>query len=132
MTFIDTNYFLRFLLNDINKQHLEAKKLFLDGSIGKQKLFTSTIVFFEIYWVLSSYYEKKKEEITQALQKILDFEFVDLDERKILVNSLARFKKTNFDLEDCYNLSYAKAKIAKSFKTFDVKLSKEFTKNNLS
>lgn len=128
MTFVDTNYFLRFLLNDISKQHLEAKQLFLEAAEGKVKLFTSTIVFFEIYWVLSSYYEKNKEEIVEGLQKILDLKFISLKERQILLNCLARFKKTNFDLEDCYNVAYAKARVSKIFKTFDVKLEKEFKK----
>lgn len=126
MTFVDTNYFLRFLLNDINKQHLEAKQLFLEASEGKVRLFSSTIVFFEIYWVLSSYYQKNKEEITDGLQKILSLKFINFTERQVLLNCLARFKKTNFDLEDCYNVVYAKAKEASGFKTFDVKLEKEF------
>ncbi len=128
MKFVDTNYFLRFLLNDINKQHLEAKRLFLEASEGKVKLFTSTIVFFEIYWVLSSYYEKNKQEVVEALQKILDLKFIALKERQILSNCLARFKKANFDLEDCYNVVCAKARVALDFKTFDVNLEKEFKK----
>lgn len=128
MTFVDTNYFLRFLLNDINKQHLQAKQLFLESSAGKVKLFTSTIVFFEIYWVLSSYYGKNKESIVESLQKILDLKFIVLNERQILLNCLARFKKTSFDLEDCYNVAYAKARGARVFKTFDIKLEKEFKK----
>lgn len=128
MIFVDTNYFLRFLLNDINKQHLQAKQLLLEASEGKVKLFSSTIVFFEIYWVLSSYYQKNKEEIVDELQKILDLKFILLKERQVLLNCLTSFKKTHFDLEDCYNVAYAKSKAALGFKTFDVKLEKEFNK----
>lgn len=128
MTFIDTNYFLRFLLKDVNNQYLEAKELFLRASEDKVELFTSTIVLFEINWVLSSFYKKNREEISQILQKILGLKFIGVEERQILFNSLTRFKKTGFDLEDCYNLAYAKARVAKEFKTFDVKLAKEFKK----
>ena len=53
--FIDTNYFLRFLLNDVEHQHTEVKNLFLDASEGKADLITSTIVFFEVYWVLFAF-----------------------------------------------------------------------------
>ncbi len=126
MKFVDTNYFLRFLLKDIDKQYIEVEQLFLKASQGKVKLFTSTIVFFEIYWVLFSFYEKKKEDINKALEKILELKFINLEERQILLNSLTRFKKTNFSLEDCYNLSFAKARVAKEFETFDIKLAKEF------
>lgn len=129
MIFVDTNYFLRFLLKDINSQHLEAKNLFLSASEGKIVLITSTIVFFEIYWVLSSHYEKNKAEVANVLEKILSLNFIGLEERTILSNSLTLFRERNFDLEDCYNVCYAKSKGIKSFKTFDKKLDKEFDKN---
>ena len=128
MIFIDTNYFLRFLLNDISEQHGLVEKLFLKGSEGEENLLTSTIVFFEIYWVLSSYYEKEKSEIVSVLQKILKLTFIDLQEREILLNSLTLFNETNLDLEDCYNLYFAKSKKVDSFGTFDKRLEKEFAK----
>lgn len=127
--FVDTNYFLRFLLKDINNQYLEAENLFLSASEGKNELVTSTIVFFEIYWVLISYYGKNKVEVGNVLEKILNLNFIELEERIILSNSLSLFRKTNLSLEDCYNIYYAKSKEVKSFKTFDKKLIKEFAKN---
>lgn len=129
MIFIDTNYFLRFLLKDINNQHLTAKALFLSASEGKTTLITSTIVFFEIYWVLSSYYGRNKVEVANVLEKVLSLNFIELEEREILFESLSLFKKTNLDLEDCYNIYYAKERGAKSFKTFDKKLMRKFSKN---
>ena len=129
MMFVDTNYFLRFLLKDINNQHFEAKNLFLSALEGKTELITSTIVFFEIYWVLSSYYESKKIETANVLEKVLNLNFIELEEREMLFKSLSLFKKTNLDLEDCYNVCYAKSKGIRSFKTFDKKLDKEFSKN---
>ena len=35
---------------------------------------------------------------------------------------------TNFDLEDCYNLSFVKNNKIKEFKTFDEKLVKQWNK----
>lgn len=128
MTFIDTNYFLRFLLKDINNQHLAAEALFLSASEGKATLITSTVVFFEIYWVLSSYYGKNKAEIVDVLKKILNLNFIELEEREVLFNALSLFKKTNLALEDCYNICYAKERGVKSFKTFDKKLIKAFNR----
>ena len=57
MIFIDTNYFLRFLLKDNEKQFIEVKKLFEKAILGEIDLYTSLIVIFEIYWVLSSFYK---------------------------------------------------------------------------
>ena len=129
MIFIDTNYILRFLLNDINSQHEDAKNLFLSASEGKSALITSTTVFFEIYWVLSSYYERNKTEVANVLEKVLSLNFIEMEERELLFKSLSLFKKINLDLEDCYNVCYAKSKGIRSFKTFDKKLDKEFSKN---
>jgi predicted nucleic acid-binding protein len=128
MTFIDTNYLLRFILKDIVSQHEEAKQLLLKGSRGEEKLVTSTVVFFELYWVLSSYYKKNKSDLVLLLKKILDLDFVVLKERSILIDSVKDFSNTNFDLEDCYNLSFAKTHKIKEFKTFDEKLVKQWNK----
>ena len=50
--FVDTNYFLRYLLKDIPEQHEEAKRLFVAAADGKVELMTTSLVFFEVYWVL--------------------------------------------------------------------------------
>ena len=126
MTFVDTNYFLRFLLADVDEQHQKAKKLFEDAASGKVKLFTSTIVFFEIYWVLASFYEKDKKQLTKILSDLLLMSFVKLIERDLLKQALEVFTKSNLDLEDSFNLVYAKKKKARIFKTFDKKLGKKW------
>ena len=126
MTFVDTNYFLRFLLADVSEQHRKAKDLFEDAALGKIKLFTSTIVFFEIYWVLASFYEKDKKQLTKILSDLLLMSFVKLIERDLLKQALEVFTKSNLDLEDSFNLVYAKKKKVRIFKTFDKKLGKKW------
>src|SRR3989344_5369760 len=126
MTFVDTNYFLRFLLKDNNSQHLVAKKLFLSAAKGEIDVTTSIIVFFEIYWVLKSYYEKNKDELNKTLNKILNLTFIVFHEKERLVNSLKIYKKTTLSLEDCYNLVLAKELPVKDFASFDEKLKKYF------
>lgn len=56
MMFVDTNYFLRFLLEDNKAQAQKVKQLFETASRGEgEELTTSLVVFFEIYWVLTSF-----------------------------------------------------------------------------
>lgn len=129
MIFIDTNYFLRFLLKDVNKQYKIAKQLFTDGALGKVKLAASEIVIFEIYWVLFSFYEKSKQEVVEILRDILKMEFIFIERRGVLEEAVEIFAGSNFDLEDSFNLAYAKGLEISKFKTFDKKLSKKF--NNL-
>ena len=124
MIFVDTNYFLRFLLADVSLQHEEAKRLFQQAAKGEIRLFTSTIVFFELYWVLTSFYQKSKPETIKILKDILLLGFIKIEEREILEKALAKFQKTNLELEDCYNLTYAGQKGAEKIATFDKKLIK--------
>lgn len=127
MIFIDTNFFLRFLLADNKEQFEEVKSLFSQAAEGRVKLFTSIIVYFEIYWVLSSFYKQNKSDTASTLEKILEMEFIFLEEHEILINALKIFIVSNLSLEDCYNLPFSKSKGAKSFKTFDRKLAKYFS-----
>lgn len=128
MIFVDTNYFLRYLLADDKEQYQRANQLFLDGSRGKLELVSSTIVFFEVYWVLKSYYSAPKDKIIKTLNDILQMQFISLSERAILGETVKLFDKTTLSLEDCYNLSFAKTHKIKEFKTFDEKLLKQWNK----
>ncbi|EKD85466.1 MAG: PilT protein [uncultured bacterium] len=125
MIFVDTNYFLRFLLKDVENQYQDAKKLFLQAVRGETKLFSSTVVFFEIFWVLRSTYKKDKQALVEKLEMILGLNIV-FDQHQFLAESVHLFKQINLSLEDCYNLTIARAKGAQDFKTFDIKLAKVF------
>lgn len=126
MTFVDTNYFLRFFLGEPYDQHTQAKTLFRKAARGDVKLATSLVVFFEVYWVASSFYRLEKEKITEFLQHMLKMEFIHLENRALLSDAVSLYQDTGFDLEDAYNLVYARATGAKEFATFDVKLKKKF------
>lgn len=126
MTFVDTNYFLRFFINDIEKQHLDAKALFLKGANSELQLVSSVVVFFEIYWVFTSFYSKSKPEVLEILNNVLKLNFIKFEHRDILQKSLELFKTSNIELEDCYNIVYAKSNKCMEFKTFDKKLLKHF------
>lgn len=124
MIFVDTNYFLRLLLNDSTGQHAIARALFDDAAKGKAKLFTSVIVYFEVYWVLSSFYNKNRRELIILLTDILNLEFISLEERPLLETALQTFKSRTIGLTDAYNLAYAKKFGARHLATFDKKLAR--------
>lgn len=127
MTFVDTNYFLRFLLKDQPSQRRTVRKLFEAAVAGKIRLATSTLVLIEIYWVLSSFYKKNKAEIAAYLSKILKLNFVEVPERGILQRALLIYLQQNVGLEDSYNLVYAKSHRSAQFATFDKKAAKIFS-----
>jgi len=122
MIFVDTNYFLRYLRNDIPEQSKIADKLFLDAANGKKNIFTSLVVFFEVYWVVSRSYVYSKDKILEVLRGILAMGFMVLDEKELLKKALDIYEKTSLELEDCYNIVYSEESGAKQFATFDKKL----------
>ena len=85
MIFVDTNYFLRFLLKDVPHQHQKALQLFKDGAAGKIKLISSTIVIFKILWVLTSYYKKDKQEAVNILEQVLQMRFIQFEKKRLIV-----------------------------------------------
>lgn len=124
MIFVDTNYFIRFLLDDSNDQAKIAQQLF-EGGVSKEKdLYSTTIVFFEIYWVFKSFYKKSDTEIYKILFGVLSMEFIYFEEREILKKALEIFKKSNLGLEDSYNIAYFKIIKGSGFRTFDKKLAR--------
>jgi len=124
MIFIDTNYFLRFLLDDVSSQNEKVKELFKQGAVGREKLFTSTIVIFEVFWVLSSFYKQKKEEIIKILRGLIGMSFINLAEAPIFDRALDIYEESSLEFEDCYNISYAKNNNMTKFASFDKKLVK--------
>lgn len=122
MIFVDTNYFIRYLRDDIPEQSKIAKSLFLSAAGGKKEICTSLIVFFEIFWVVDRLYKYKKDEIIKVLRGVLAMDFLILPERELLKEALELFEGTLLELEDCYNIEYSKINKAESFLTFDRKL----------
>ena len=126
MTFVDTNYFLRFLLADVSSQHKLAKILFQQAAGSKVSLFTSAVVIFEIYWVLLSVYGKNESQITSTLDNLLDMSFIDFEHHSLLKQAVSIYKDSPLGLVDAFDLLYARSLGAKDFKTFDTKLSRRF------
>ena len=127
MTFVDTNYFLRFLLKDIDSQYKETKNLFLRAGRGEENLFSSIVVFFEVFWVLRSTYKKDKRALVEKLDQLLKLNVI-FDDHQLLLESVNLFKRLPLSLEDCYNVVFAKKNNVTDFRTFDIKLGKEFEK----
>lgn len=128
MIFVDTNYFVRYFIKDTPSQFKTANKLLIDAAKGKKSLFTSTIVIFEIYWVFGSFYKLSKKEITKILKKVLIMNFIKIDERDVIEKSVNLYQNSNLELEDCYNIEYAKSNKMTKFASFDKKVNRYLDK----
>lgn len=125
--FVDTNIFLRFLLGDNKDQAKIARKYFDDAVYGKRKLYSSAVVFLEIYWVLGNVYGHKKMVLKNSLLEVLglNVEFLGGD---VLDKAVSNMEAFNYDLEDAINFYTAKNMGIDEFVTFDKKLQKVWGK----
>jgi predicted nucleic acid-binding protein len=110
MHFVDTNVFLRFLLNDDPEKADACEMLFRRAISGEESLFTTDMVLAEIVWVLESYYELDKSDVREKLEKILNTPNLDCPNREIIINALADYEEKNIDYIDAYNASILKMK----------------------
>lgn len=120
--FVDTNYFLRLFIKDNGDQYDTVYDLFKQAIEGRVHLSTSVVVFFEIYWVLSSFYNDDKKQAIGILRKVLQMDFLSIENKALLRASLELFEITSIEPEDCYNVIYLKSTSLSNFATFDKKV----------
>lgn len=126
MIFVDTNYFLRLLNDDKSELHKKATDFFLRAASGKGKYMTSTLVIFEVYWVLNSFYRQDKMHLVSLIGSILKMDCIELADRIQLLEALAHFSRSTLEFEDCYHLQIARTYQCTGIATFDTKLSRAY------
>jgi len=124
---LDTNVFLRFLIDDVTLQFREAKEIF--GKIEKGEIIgrVSILVINELIWILENYYELKRKVYIPRILKLLALKNLKVIEVKksLIVGCLEKMEKTKFDFTDIY-LSLVGTK--KTVFSFDKDLEKLFKK----
>lgn len=131
MIFVDTNYFLRFLIDDGSKHHRMAVEFFEKESKRKKSLAASIVVFFEIFWMMRRFYKRIDLEAIEIMKRLLRMAFIEFEAKEILEKALDRAAGGIISLEDCFNLEWAKAKGIRDIATFDKKMIREWKKNYL-
>lgn len=103
MRFVDTNVFLRFLVNDDSAKADACEALFRKAIAGDEALVTSDMVIAEIIWVLESYYELKKPDIQKSVEKILNTQNLHCPNSEIIISALSIYVEKNIDFINAYN-----------------------------
>ena len=123
--FVDTNVFLRSVLDDNKEQAKKARVLFEDAILNKVELKSTVLVYFEAYWVLGSRYGLKGRELVSVLLDMLNLK-VSFSKKKILRQAVLEMDKFGYDLEDAFNFFSAKEMEVDEFVSFDKELVKKF------
>ena len=113
---IDTNYIIRYLVNDNIKMADIAEEI-----LTTQKVLIANEILAEVVYVLLGIYEISKEDISNQLLELISFENISVSNYEIINKALKIFKTKNLDFVDCLLCSYSNRD---EIITFDKKLNK--------
>lgn len=100
---IDTNYIIRYLINDDEEMAVQAEAVLLERDV-----FIANEILAEAVYVLSGVYKISKSDLCEQLSKLLLASNIFASDKTILINALAMFQSKNLDFVDCLLCAYSK------------------------
>ncbi|AEF81716.1 PIN domain-containing protein [Leadbettera azotonutricia] len=100
--FVDSNVFLRYFNKDEPKHSAAAADLFKKAKDGKVCLFCGPPVFFEIAWVLRSFYKQANNDILDTLESILSIQGLKIFDIEYVSAAIALAREKNRGFADSY------------------------------
>jgi predicted nucleic-acid-binding protein len=119
--FFDTNFLLRFYLDDIPPQALKAKRMVLAAKEGGILLVTDLIVICEMVWVLDSFYNLAKKLISEKITNLYRTPGVLVLNGDLLPDALSTYVTKNIDFTDAVVASSATKNHIEYLASFDKK-----------
>ena len=98
---VDTNLIVRYLVQDHEKHAKAAGKLFDACDRGDVVIVMLPAVLAECVFVLESFYEHLRGDITSALGRLISSPGVEIDGAAIHLDALDRYRKTKVHFVDC-------------------------------
>ena len=105
ISLIDTNVLIRFLTNDKSSKYKKLYAFFNALEKGALKVELKLIVLFQTAFVLKSYYQVPKEDISTSLIALLKFKGIQIKEKNIVMRTLELWHANNIEIVDCYLLA---------------------------
>lgn len=104
--FIDTNVFLRALINDNDKSFQDCLRVLKFIKETKIKACVSNFILAEIHWTLSSFYKFPKQKNIEALKSILNLKGLKIENDVDLNITLETYQKHNVKFIDALIASH--------------------------
>ena len=121
MSYLDTNYLVRYFTNDIPKLAEVAKKVIEKG----KNLYIPQIVLAETVYILENDYKSSKQEVCRVMLVILKQD--NITTPKFSLQAFDIYQKENIDFYDCLVIAEALSSKGK-LHTFDKKMMKVYKK----
>ena len=98
---VDTNLIVRYLVQDHEKHAKAAGKLFDSCDRGDVVIVVLPAVLAECVFVLESFYEHPRGDISSALGRLISSPGVEIGGTTIHLDALERYRKTRVHFVDC-------------------------------
>ncbi|MBK8048016.1 MAG: PIN domain-containing protein [Anaerolineales bacterium] len=107
MQFVDTNIFIRYLINDDPDKAGACRQLFELAKLNQVSLTTSESIIAEIVYVLSSkrLYNLARQDVRIRLYPLLSLPGLKLAHRSRYLRALNLYSNNNVDFEDALTLA---------------------------
>jgi len=113
---IDTNYIIRYLVNDDLEMAGIAEEI-----LTSKNVFISNEILAEVVYVLSGVYKISKADIADQLSELIDFDNISVSNLKVMKQTFELYKTKSLDFVDCLLCAYSHQD---EIVTFDKKLNK--------
>lgn len=120
MKLLDTNFIVRFLLNDSPKQAETVEQIFKKSF---EELILTDVVFAEITYVLQSVYKLSKEETIDKLYQLMRIPAI-IYNRELISKTLITYLNNNISFVDAYLAAYCEQNNLEGIYSFDKGLDK--------
>lgn len=97
---VDANVLLRFLTGDPPTLADRASALLEEAEQIGTPLRVHSVVVAEIVWVLQSFYEYPKQDVSDALVSLLDHPALKIEGAKVVIGALKTMAESNVDFAD--------------------------------
>ena len=113
---LDTNYILRYLLNDDEEMATVA-----EAAIVHQRVFVANEIIAEVVYVLEGVYGLSKDKIATVIMTLLKETNIEATDKYMLIKGLEIYGEKRLDFVDCLLCAYSEID---EVLTFDKRLQK--------
>lgn len=119
MIAVDSNIFMRWLLNDDKEQADAIAALVKKFEKSGDRLWAADTVIAEVVWVLESIYDVPAKDVAGYVESLLDVQTFEFENRERLLCALELYRAHGVDFIDCTIVASAKEKAIATVLTYD-------------
>lgn len=120
---IDSNYILRYLLNDIPSQADTVERYFRQAKNGSVLISVPILAFVECVYILLNLYKLSKLEVVEMLMKFVNIPYLEIEQRNLITKAFLIYKDISVSFVD--TLFFIEAhESGRELLTFDKRLKK--------